>query len=104
MILKLAKGWWIKPLPAKIISKAVTPLWRRDPLNLKESNWFSALFSIPCRRVIPCAIVFFVDPDSLSPVSVLERTTEQDDFTEFRPTTVGKHLEEKMAGGHNLGK
>ena len=52
----------------------------------------------------PLRYRLFADPDSLSPVSVLERTTEQGDFTEFKPTTVGKHLEEKMAGGHNLGK
>ena len=52
----------------------------------------------------PHAIVIFADPDSLPPVSVLESTTEQGDLTEFRPTTVGKHLEEKMSGGHNLGK
>ena len=52
----------------------------------------------------PYAIIILANPDSLPPVSVLERTTEQGDFTEFRPTTVGKHLEEKMAGGHNLGK
>ena len=50
------------------------------------------------------AIAILADPDSLPPVSVLERTTEQSDLTKFRPTTVGKHLEEKMAGGHNLGK
>jgi len=54
--------------------------------------------------VIPCAIVIFADPYSLPPVSVFEKTTEQGDLTKFKPTTVGKHLEEKMAGGHNLGK
>ena len=50
------------------------------------------------------SIAFFADPDSATPVHVLESCTDPDNHAKFSPTTAGEHLAEKIEESHNLGQ
>ena len=48
------------------------------------------------------SIAFFADPDSSTPVCVLESCTGPGNPAKFLPTTAGEHLAKKIAESHNL--
>ena len=49
------------------------------------------------------SIAFFADPDSSTPIYVLDSCTGPGNPAKFTPTTAGKHVAEKIVESHKLG-
>ena len=50
------------------------------------------------------SIAFFAEPESATPVHVVESCTGPGNFAKFAPTTAGEHLAEKIEEGHSFRK
>ena len=73
------------------------------------ARWTNMVYRSTPHRVKPMvserdrySIAFFADPDSATPVSVLDSCQSEDNPPKFPDTTAGEHIAEKIAESHSL--